>query len=68
MYCMYGIKSRVKNTVFYNNIRIFESPTRKRGGNRSKKELLSPSEKHENSKTPDLTIGAYSKSGRWNRR
>ena len=30
MYCMYGIKFRVKNTVlnFYNNnIRIFESPT-----------------------------------------
>ena len=26
MYCMYGIKFRVKNTVFYNNIRIFESP------------------------------------------
>jgi len=27
MYCMYGIKFTVKNTVFYNNIRIFESPT-----------------------------------------
>jgi len=26
MYCMYGIKFRVKNAVFYNNIRIFESP------------------------------------------
>ena len=26
MYCMYGIKFRVKNTVFYNNIRIFGSP------------------------------------------
>jgi len=26
MYCMYGIKFTVKNTVFYNNIRIFESP------------------------------------------
>ena len=26
MYCMYGIKFRVKNTVFYNNIRILESP------------------------------------------
>ena len=28
MYCMYGIKFTVKNTVFYNNIRIFESPIR----------------------------------------
>jgi len=27
MYCMYGIKFTVKNTVFYNNIRIFESPS-----------------------------------------
>ena len=27
MYGMYGIKFRVKNTVFYNNIRIFESPS-----------------------------------------
>jgi len=27
MYCMYGIKFTVKNTVFDNNIRIFESPT-----------------------------------------
>ena len=27
MYGMYSIKFRVKNTVFYNNIRIFESPS-----------------------------------------
>jgi len=27
MYGMYGIKFTVKNTVFYNKIRIFESPT-----------------------------------------
>jgi len=26
MYCMYSIKRIVKNTVFYNNIRIFENP------------------------------------------
>jgi len=36
MYCIYGIKGMVRDTVFYNNIRIFANASHGRGDQRRK--------------------------------